>query len=637
MTDPRFSRLMNLVEAAVACAPAEGDELLIRECGDDLELLAEARELVALARTQADDGLTEVLHQGVEVAAGNAMGSAATPETIGPFRILEKLGEGGMGSVFLARQDAPMRRDVALKVIRSGFADSRIIARFDAERQALASLEHPGIARVYDAGATETGVPYIAMEHVRGEPITAYCDSHKLGFEERLSLFIQVCRAIQHAHFNGIIHRDIKPSNVLVTTIDAEPIVKVIDFGIAKFIGNLSDEEVQTQFGAMLGTLGYMSPEQAEGSGSIDTRTDVYSLGVLLYELVGGGLPFDSASLRGLSPAEIRKVLSSTDPAPPSVRLSDRDDAEDIARKRSSDVKALRRNLRGDADWVVMKALEREPDHRYATAFELAAEVERILNHQPVIAAAPTLLTRAGKFYRRHRLPVTAAALIFIAITTGATLSTIGFLRAAEEQRIADHEATVATRTSRFLTEALAAARPAEEQGGETTVREILDLATARLAQQPDIMPEVEARLRYVIGTTYASLAVYDRALDQLGQASALLEQSGGASAEQAAQALSTLSDVLQRRGRYYMAQMVNLQLLTLEEETHGPMSVEYAAVLLRVGRTFASVGSLDDAKAKLLEAKELRRQLDLPPAQDPLGAPLQELEAAIAALNLSK
>lgn len=633
MSDPRFTRLMDLVEAATERAPHEGDALLVRECGDDRELLAEARELVALARTESGDGFTEVLQQGIGAAAERAARAGNVPERIGLFQIIDKLGEGGMGAVFLARQESPIRRDVALKVVRAGYADRHLIARFEAERQALASLEHPNIARVYDASATEEGLPYFAMEYVRGEPITEYGDRLALSLEARLSLFLQVCRAIQHAHFHGIIHRDIKPSNVLVTEVDDEGVVKVIDFGIAKFVSGLAGgEQAHTQLGAMVGTLGYMSPEQAEGAAVVDTRTDVYSLGVLLYDLASGGLPFESDTLRGLSPAQVREVLSSSDPPRPSVRLAEAADAEGAASRRRSDPRSLRRRLQGDLDWVVMKALEREPDRRYASPLELAGEVERILRHEPVQASARTVVTRAAKFYRRHRLPVTAAAVVFLAVVSGATLSTLGFLRAAEERRVAEREAAVATQTSRFLTQSLATARPAEVEGGETTVRDILDLAVARLEDESGTMiPEVEARLRYTIGASYASLAVYDRAIEHLRRAHTLLAESGGATAEQAGQALSTLSDIFDRRGQHFIAQIVNQQLLDLQARTHGADSTEYAVALLRIGRTHAAMGDRGRAQAVLDQARALHQALGPPSGPDPLADALDDLAAVLA------
>ena len=352
---------------------------------------------------------------------------------------------------------------------------------------------------------------------------------------------------------------------------------------------------------------------------------------MLLYELACGGLPFESDTLRGLSPSQVRELLTSRDPTPPSLRLSERVDADLVARQRASEPARLRRRLQGDLDWVVMKALERQPDRRYASPLELAAEVERILNHEPVQASAPTMLTRAAKFYRRHRLMMTAAVLVFVAITTGAALATLGFLRAAEERRVAEREAAVATETSRFLTESLAAARPAEVDGGETTVRDILDMAVARLeAEKAQMMPEVEARLRYTIGASYASLAQYGRAVDHLGQAQALLEQSRGATVEQAAQALATLSDLLERRGRHLLAQLVNQQLLILHGRSHGLQSLEYASALIRVGRTAAALGQYDEAETVLREARELHRELDVPAGADSLADPLERLADAV-------
>jgi serine/threonine protein kinase len=340
---------------------------------------------------------------------------------VGPYRILERIGEGGMGVVYAAEQESPLRRRVALKVIKVGMDTREVIARFEAERQALALMDHPGIAHVYDAGATAEGRPFFAMEYVAGVPITQYCDTHRLPMQARLDLFVQVCGAIQHAHQKGIIHRDIKPSNLLVTVQDGKPLAKVIDFGVAKAIHQrLTEKTVFTQYGVLIGTPAYMSPEQAEMSGlDVDTTTDIYALGVVLYELLIGALPFDPEQLRHAGYAEIQRIIREHEPLRPSARLSGlQARAIDVALYRGTQLSALVRELRGDLDWITLKAMHKDRTRRYPSASELAADVVRHLQTEPVVARPPSLMYRAGKFARKYR-----AALI--AVVLGMTVSTV--------------------------------------------------------------------------------------------------------------------------------------------------------------------------------------------------------------------
>ena len=339
------------------------------------------------------------------------------PKQFGNYKILEVLGEGGMGIVYLAEQTKPIRRRVALKLVKLGMDTNQVIARFETERQALALLDHPNVAKVFDAGATEQGRPFFVMEHVAGVPITEYCDIHRLSTPERLELFMQVCNAVQHAHQKGIIHRDLKPSNVLVAVHGEESIPKVIDFGVAKATEqHLTERTVFTEQGQLIGTPEYMSPEQAEMTAlDIDTRTDIYSLGVMLYQLIAGVLPFEPEELRRAGFAEIQRVIREQEPPKPSTRLSSLgDESGTVARKRRTDRASLAKQLRGDLDWITMTAMEKDRTRRYASATDFAADLRRHLNHEPVVASPPSTTYRMKKFVRRNRGLVGAASLVFL-------------------------------------------------------------------------------------------------------------------------------------------------------------------------------------------------------------------------------
>ncbi|HXE54235.1 MAG TPA: serine/threonine-protein kinase, partial [Tepidisphaeraceae bacterium] len=363
------------------------------------------------------------------------------PEHIGPYRIIEVIGEGGMGVVYKAEQREPVRRLVALKVIKLGMDTREVVARFEVERQALALMSHPNVAKVFEAGVTEQGRPYFAMEYVPGISITDYCDQNKLTTRERLELFIPVCQAVQHAHQKGIIHRDLKPGNILVSMFDGKPVPKVIDFGIAKAANQaLTQKTLYTQTGALIGTPEYMSPEQAQTSGlDVDTRTDIYSLGVMLYELLTGQLPFDPAALRKSGVDGMARMIRETEPPKPSTRISllGHDPAtvtstpeQDVARRRRSDFRSLARELRGDLDWITLKAMEKDRTRRYETANGLAVDVRRYLDNEPISAHPPSTLYRLSKTVKKHKVGVSAAAAIVLALLLGIMGTSIEMVRA---------------------------------------------------------------------------------------------------------------------------------------------------------------------------------------------------------------
>jgi serine/threonine protein kinase/tetratricopeptide (TPR) repeat protein len=466
---------------------------------------------------------------------------------IGPYKLLQTIGAGGMGAVYLAEQEVPVRRKVALKIIKPGMDSEQVIARFEAERQALAMMDHPNIARVFDAGTTDTGRPYFVMELVQGAPLTAYCDDARLTPRERLELFVPVCQAIQHAHQKGVIHRDIKPSNVLVTLYDGKPAPKVIDFGIAKATDQrLTERTVFTQFGSIVGTLEYMSPEQAEQSTlGVDTRSDIYSLGVLLYELLTGSTPLERDRLRETGYAVILKRIQEEEPPRPSTRLGASNTAiSAIAAQRRTEPAKLAQVVRGELDWIVMKALEKDRGRRYETAGGLARDIQRHLDGEAVEACPPSTVYRLRKFARKYRAALLIASAFAGLVVLGAALSTWQAIvathardraEAAEAQALAAEaqaksEGEKAKRSAAearavlgfFEDHVLAAARPQGQEGGlgkDVTLRAAVNAAEPRIAGAFHDQPTVEAYVRNSLGITYRYLGDPGPAVRQLEQA----------------------------------------------------------------------------------------------------------------------
>ena len=441
--------------------------------------------------------------------------------SFGRYRLLQRVGEGGMGEVWLAEQTEPVRRQVALKVIKAGMDSAQVVARFEAERQALALMDHPTIATVFDGGTTPQGRPYFAMEYVKGEPITAYCDRHRLTTKERLQLFTQVCEGVQHAHQKGIIHRDLKPSNVLVSVQGERPVPKIIDFGVAKAASQqLTDRGLFTELGVLVGTPEYMSPEQAEmGSLDIDTRTDIYALGVLLYELLTGSLPFDREELRAAGFAEIQRIIREKEPPRPSARITQLGPASaEAARNRHTEPRRLVGELRGDLDWITMRALEKDRTRRYQTANALAMDVRRHLANEPVAAGPPSAAYKASKFVSRHRSGVGAAAtLVVLLVAFGVTMAAQA-RRIARERDRANREADAARQVSDFLVGLFKESDPDASRGRTVTAREVLDRGAARIGDTLEAQPGTRVRLLATIGSVYTSLGLY-------GEAEPLLER----------------------------------------------------------------------------------------------------------------
>jgi serine/threonine protein kinase/tetratricopeptide (TPR) repeat protein len=536
------------------------------------------------------------------------------PSTIGPYRILEKLGEGGMGVVYLAEQETPIRRRVALKLIKLGLDTRQVIARFESERQALALMQHPNVAAVYDAGATDDGRPYFVMEYVAGVPITDYCDQHRLDIPGRLRLFSQACDAIQHAHQKGVIHRDVKPTNVLVASVDEAPIVKVIDFGVAKATtARLAEQTFFTEHGAIIGTPAYMSPEQADPfNPDIDTRTDVYALGVLLYELATGALPFDTRALLNAGYDEIRRQIRETDPPRPSTRISTLGDVSvEAARNRRTDPKTLQTELRGDLDWVVMHALDKEPSRRYGSPSEMAADLHRYLSHQPVEARPPHAVYRLRKMVRRHRVAVVGTSLVVLSLVVGGATATWQAIRATRAEREAQQEAATAQEVAAFLQGLFEAADPTIARGNDITARQLLDRGRERIEKELATQPEVRARLMTLLGNIYRILGLYKEGTPLLRDALATRERLHASPHRDVAEAAFLLARLTVDGGDYAGAEpLYERARLTLEALPAGARDPALlASVIADQARIAFHYSKYDRADALYRESLTIRER----------------------------
>jgi len=570
----------------------------------------------------------------------------ARSRCVGPYRVLQKLGEGGMGEVWLAEQTEPVRRRVALKIIKRGMDTNQVIARFEAERQALALMDHPCVARVFDAGSTANGRPFFAMEYIKGVPITEHCDRQKLNTPERLELFQRVCEGVQHAHQKAIIHRDLKPSNVLVTESGGERTPKIIDFGVAKATGQrLTEKTLFTELGVLIGTPEYMSPEQAEMTGEdVDTRTDVYSLGVMLYELLTGALPFDSKELREAGFEGIRSKIREEEPSRPSTRVSTLGDrATESAKRRKTDPSTLQRLLRGDLDWIVMKSLEKDRARRYGSTSELAADLERHLKHQPVLAGPPSMAYWVGKFLRRHRVGVAAAAVLTLGLVAGVIGTTLGLVRAKRA-------AETSERVSEFLTQTLGTVDPyrlgialrqdfaeriresAEGRGLSTEevsarldalvgvnttdagLRLIEDEILARAGERIDDAfagdPLLAARLEHSLGLTYKSLDMLEAAERHSRRAVEIRERELGRDDPVTLRSMNNLANVYVSLRRRDEAIALTLETFETRKRVLGEEHPDTLISMHNLGNVYQRQGRLDDAETLLLNTLGARRRV---------------------------
>jgi serine/threonine protein kinase/tetratricopeptide (TPR) repeat protein len=643
-----WQRTWDVFFSALERAPEERESFLAAACGADAELRA-----VVVRLLQAHDRSSPFLSVPpallADFAANEELDDALIGRSIGRYRIVREIGEGGMGAVYEAVQESPVRRSVALKLVKAGMDTREVVARFEAERQALALMNHTNIARVLDAGASAEGRPYFVMELVSGVPLTEYCDGHRLSVRRRIELFLAVCEGVQHAHQRGVIHRDIKPSNVLVTLEGDAPVPKIIDFGVAKAVGGshaLGDATLHTKLGTMIGTPAYMSPEQFQPDGAdVDTRTDVYGLSVLLYELLVGAVPFDPAILRREGIAAMQRLVSETNAPRPSVRLARMPPAQAVrlAEQRATRPRDLGRLLGGELDWIVLKGLAKDRDERYATPGDLAADLRSALSDRPVRARPPTWHYRGRKFVLRHRVGVAVAAVATIVLIAFAGTMIVQSLRLQRALTLAEEEGSRAEQVSAFLVDLLQASDPRIASGETLTVQQLLDIGAERIATGMEGQPQAKVRLLETMGAAYRELGVYERARALIEQALALQRAQRDADGavtgsllaelgelasnegdlERAEQSYDEALDVLRAasgaerplalalagmlvvkldRGQYAEAIAPGVEALALAERTFGAVSGETASIFVDLGRAYSLNGDFARAEAHFAE-----------------------------------
>jgi len=631
----RWKKISALIDAALDLPADQRSAWLHRACPSDPELRAEVETLLKAAQQTGSflktpggvlpESLLREMRDKEDRDADSMIG-----QVVGHWRLARRLGQGGMGIVYLAeRTGGEFSQNAAMKLIRHGMDSKEVLARFETERQALGLMDHPAIAKIYDAGSTPDGRPYFAMEHVQGVPITEHCDRHNLSIDERLDLFVQVCEGVQHAHQKAVIHRDLKPSNVLVALQDGRPAVKIIDFGIAKAVARrLTERTLYTEIGMMLGTPAYMSPEQAESTGQdVDTRSDVYSLGVILYEMLVGALPFEPAEMRKAGFDEIRRRIREQDPPRPSARLETlRDRSGETAQRRRTEPGALRRQLLGDLDWITMRALEKDRSRRYGSPSELADDIGRHLRHEPVLAHAPSASYRARKFVRRHRLGVAAAVVMAAGLAAGLVGSAVGLVRARRAESLALREAQAKGQVADFLKNLFKVSNPSESRGNSITARELLDKAAGTIDAQLSGQPEVQAELAAIMGEVYLHLGLYAPAASLSEKALDIRTRVLGPEHPATLASLNLLGWVRLEQGRYADAETLLSRTLEIGRRVLGRDDREVLRTMAFLGAVYWRQRRLPEAERLNLEQLEIETRLRGP----------DHLEAIRTKMNLS-
>jgi eukaryotic-like serine/threonine-protein kinase len=615
MTPERWERIRSVVERALEAEPNQRTALLDKACSSDPSMRHEVEALLDLGKDVASSFLEsppemdDAWMSDID-AASSAHGLHAGQVFAERFQLLRKLGEGGMGQVWLSEQTSPVRRQVALKFIRAGMYDESIVKRFQAERQSLAMMDHPSIAKVFDAGTTPQGQPYFVMEYVPGLPITEYCDQKKLKIPERLELLILVCEAVQHAHQKAIIHRDLKPANILVVEIDGKPIPRIIDFGLAKAARAGNDgQSIFTEIGQFVGTPGYMSPEQADPNvQDIDTRTDVYSLGVVLYVLLTGARPFDTKAGDKLPLDELLRKLREGEPPTPSNRVSSAT-SRVAAEARGTDPKNLISLLRGDLDWIALKALEKNRDRRYGTPSELAADIQRYLKHEAVLAAPPSLAYRTRKFARRYRVVLASAGVIALVLVVAAVISIRQGIRA-------NREAAVAEAVNDFLQNDLLAQAGVSAQSSPNTkldpdlkVRTALDRAAERIEGKFTKQPGVEASIRDTLGWTYRELGLLAESRKQLERSVELGRRVLGVDDHHTLKSMEHLARLAALQGKYAESEMLEEEIFETRRRVLGPRHPDTLLSMCNLGDVYNDEGKYAQAESLLTESLEMQER----------------------------
>lgn len=548
---------------------------------------------------------------------------AAARISVGPYLLVKKLGEGGMGQVWLAEQTVPVKRQVALKLIKGGLYDDVVIQRFESERQSLAMMNHPAIAKVFDAGATADGQPYFVMEYVDGPPIDQYCDRKRLKIRERLQLFIKVCEGVQHAHQKAIIHRDLKPSNILVTEVDGKPIPRIIDFGIAKAVASPENagQTMFTRAGALIGTPGYMSPEQADpGGGDVDTTTDVYSLGVILYVLLTGSLPFDSEEWRKKPLDQVLRQLREEDPPSPSNKLrAEKQTSTDTAVKRSIEPRQLVSLLRGDLDWITLRALEKDRTRRYATPSELAADIHRYLEDLPVLARPASTGYRVRKYVRRHRIGVSVAAVIALLLNGFVVAQAVALRRITQERDRTARERDRANRVTSYMIGMFRQSDPTKAKGS-TTAREMLDQSSQDIDKSLAKDPELQTHLMGVMGEIYYNLELYKQADALLQRAYEIRQSSVGLNNRQTFTTMFDLVAVLMVEGRYADAEKLARKTLDAQRHVLGELDPDTLRTQSKLAIVLLNQARYPEAEKLQRDTLEKQRRVIGPENRDTLG-----------------